>query len=151
MRYYLVNYLQISHDGYIWSGYNPMLANNMSGMKKLAAHDFEDILQVCVECSSIYDTPQNIMSSVPFPAFKGLFHEPHTSVIHQLLFTLASWHSLVKLRMHIDATSDHLEDLTAQLGKAIQQFSSVTCTAFVTHELPHETAACCIAVKSSVL
>jgi hypothetical protein len=75
------------------------------------------------------------------PAFEGLFEKPHERVIQDLLFTLASWHGLAKLRMHTDATLEHLDQLTTKLGQAIRKFSSVTCQAFVTRELPRETVA----------
>jgi hypothetical protein len=75
------------------------------------------------------------------PAFEGLFPEPHESIIQHLLFTMASWHALAKLRMHTDSTLDRLDTLTTELGRAIRKFASVTCSAFVTHKLPHETAA----------
>jgi hypothetical protein len=70
-----------------------------------------------------------------------LFEEPHESVIHELLFTLASWHGLAKLRMHTEATLECLDQLTTKLGWAIRKFSKVTCQVFTTHELPRETAA----------
>jgi hypothetical protein len=75
------------------------------------------------------------------PAFEGLFPEPHESIVQHLLFTMALWHALAKLRMHTDSTLDRLDTLTTELGRAIRKFSSVTCTAFLTHELPRETAA----------
>lgn len=43
--------------------------------------------------------------------------------------------------MHTDATLERLDQLTTKLGQAIRKFSKVTCQAFITHELPRETAA----------
>jgi hypothetical protein len=43
--------------------------------------------------------------------------------------------------MHTDATLERLDQLTCKLGRAIRKFSSVTCQAFITHELPRETEA----------
>ncbi|KAF8577949.1 hypothetical protein K439DRAFT_1648918 [Ramaria rubella] len=97
--------------------------NNVYEMKKLAARDFEDILQCAM------------------PAFEGLFPEPHETIIQRLLFVMASWHSLAKLRMHTDSTLHQLDTLTTQLGQALRKFAGVTCRVFVTHELPRETAA----------
>ncbi|KAF8582469.1 hypothetical protein K439DRAFT_1618224 [Ramaria rubella] len=102
-------------------------------MKKLAAQDFEDILQCAM------------------PAFEGLFPKAHKTIIQRLLFTLASWHSLAKLHMHTDTTLKQLDTLTTQLGQAIWKFAAVTCTAFVTSEPPRKTAAraCCLAKNCS--
>lgn len=73
--------------------------------------------------------------------FEDLFPEPHEKIIQNLLFVLCSWHALAKLRMHTESTLSRLDALTTELGKAIRQFSEVTCVAFVTHELPREQAA----------
>ena len=70
------------------------------------------------------------------PIFEGLFL--HDTTIQHLLFTLASWHSLAKIRMHTDTILDHMDVITTQHGHALCQFVSATCAAFVTHELPHE-------------
>jgi hypothetical protein len=43
--------------------------------------------------------------------------------------------------MHTDSTLECLDQLTVKLGHAIRRFSKVTCQAFVTRELPRETAA----------
>ncbi|KAF8585298.1 hypothetical protein K439DRAFT_1343822, partial [Ramaria rubella] len=96
--------------------------NNVSEMKKLAAHDFEDILQCAM------------------PAFEGLFPQPLEGIIQHLLFVMASWHSLAKLHMHTDSTLHRLDTATTQLGQALWKFADMTCCAFVTHELPRETA-----------
>ena len=44
--------------------------------------------------------------------------------------------------MHTVSTLDHMDVFTTQLRHALHQFVSATCVAFVTHELPHEVAAC---------
>jgi hypothetical protein len=51
-------------------------------MKKLAAHDFEDLLQ----CS--------------IPTFEDLLDGPHNKCLMKLLYRTAEWHMLAKLRMH---------------------------------------------------
>lgn len=61
-------------------------SSNASGMKKLAARDFEDLLQ----CS--------------IPVFEGLLDDPHDTILMNLLFLLATWHAYAKLRMHTDTT-----------------------------------------------
>jgi hypothetical protein len=92
-------------------------------MKKLAAHDFEDLLQ----CS--------------IPAFKDLLDEPHNKCLMKLLYQTAEWHAFAKLRMHTDSTLKHLEVLTKEFGYLMWQFRDHTCSQFRTAELPHEVAA----------
>ena len=92
-------------------------------MKKLAARDFEDLLQ----CS--------------IPAFEGLFPEPHNSRILRLLYRLCEWHALAKLRMHTDSSLNHLDSLTKELGALTREFRDKTCQSFETKELPREAAA----------
>ena len=58
-----------------------------------------------------------------------------------LLFELATWHALAKLRLHTDTTLGYLETSTTRLGKCIRTFASKTCAAFVTKELPSEETA----------
>jgi hypothetical protein len=111
-------------------------------MKKLAARDFEDLLQV-------KDTFENFtkmliivfLEKCAIPVFEGLFEEPHNKGIMKLLYRTAEWHALAKLRMHSDSTLTLLEDLTVEFGKLMCQFRDLTCSQFQTLELPRETAA----------
>lgn len=57
-----------------------------------------------------------------------------------LLFELATWHSLAKIRLHTDSTLDALENSATRLGVILRKFESITCTDFVTTELPSEEA-----------
>jgi hypothetical protein len=59
----------------------------------------------------------------------------------KLLYRTAEWHALAKLRMHTDATLDHLESLTKEFGRLMRHFRDVTCSQFQTVELPRELAA----------
>ncbi|KAG5634841.1 hypothetical protein H0H81_000543 [Sphagnurus paluster] len=95
-------------------------ANNASEMKKLAARDFEDLLQCAI------------------PAFEGLLPEPHNSHIMKLLYRTAEWHALAKLRMHTDPTLQHFEVLTKEFGQLMRQFQDLTAQDFETYELPRE-------------
>ncbi|KAF8322961.1 hypothetical protein F5887DRAFT_1086897 [Amanita rubescens] len=97
--------------------------SNASGMKKLAARDYEDLLQ----CS--------------IPVFDGLLPPPHNRIVLNLLFELATWHALAKLRLHTETTINALEASTKRLGKSLREFKSVTCETYVTKELPSEEAA----------
>ncbi|PSS31922.1 hypothetical protein PHLCEN_2v2303 [Hermanssonia centrifuga] len=92
-------------------------------MKKLAARDWEDMLQVAL------------------PIFEGLLDEPYNTVVLDLLFTLATWHALAKLRMHTDGTLSIFEATTANLGTLLRRFAAKVCNRFVTRELPSEEAA----------
>jgi hypothetical protein len=73
--------------------------------------------------------------------FDGLLPEPHNEIVMTLLFRLAEWHALAKLRMHTETTLTHTEPSTTTLGKELRRFQDVTCSAFKTKELPKETAA----------
>ncbi|KAF7966162.1 hypothetical protein HWV62_39770 [Athelia sp. TMB] len=96
---------------------------NVSELKKLAARDYEDILQ----CS--------------IAVFDGLLPEPHNTAILKFLFTCAHWHALAKLRLHTDLTLEKMDSTTVRLGRELRAFSKNTCTAFVTKELKRETIA----------
>jgi hypothetical protein len=56
----------------------------------------------------------------------------------ELLFTMAHWHGLAKLRMHNDCTLAVLDTLTVSLGKRLRNFTLQTCPAFQTKELRRE-------------
>jgi hypothetical protein len=73
--------------------------------------------------------------------FEGLFPPPHDRIIHELLFELATWHGLAKLRLHTELSTCALEVSTTRLGSDLRRFESVTCEAFDTRELPSEEAA----------
>ena len=73
--------------------------------------------------------------------FDGLLPKPHNSAVLDLLFVMAHWHRLAKLRMHHDITLEIMESVTASLGKLLRSFKDVTCPAFKTTELRRETDA----------
>ncbi|KAF9033835.1 hypothetical protein BJ165DRAFT_1615947 [Panaeolus papilionaceus] len=98
-------------------------SSNASAMKKLAARDFEDLLQCAI------------------PVFEGLLGEPHDQTISNLLFELATWHGLAKLRLHTTSTIAALEASTTRLGNVLREFESTTCKDFETVDLPSEEAA----------
>ncbi|TBU36964.1 hypothetical protein BD309DRAFT_819099, partial [Dichomitus squalens] len=94
---------------------------NISGMKKLAARDFEQIL-IC-----------------SMPVFEGLLREPYNTIILDLIFQLACWHAYAKLMLHTEPTLGAFEATTVSLGKAMRRFVSKVCPAFHTKELLRET------------
>ena len=75
------------------------------------------------------------------PVFEGLFPANHGDVIWKLLFRLAQWHALAKLRFHTNESLNYLDRVTRLLGGQLQKFRDFTCTSFNTTELPSETAA----------
>ncbi|KAG2046631.1 hypothetical protein BDR06DRAFT_985499 [Suillus hirtellus] len=93
-------------------------ANNTSEMKRLAARDFEDILQV--------------FGAVP---------PNHNSAVQSLLYRFAQWHALAKLQIHSDSTLNFLGQTFKKLSQMLQKFWRDTCAAFETMELPKEKAA----------
>ncbi|KIO30648.1 hypothetical protein M407DRAFT_20363 [Tulasnella calospora MUT 4182] len=96
---------------------------NTSDLKNWAARTYEDCLQCCIPC------------------FEGLFPEPHNQHILRLLYTLALWHGLAKLRQHTDETLDRLAATTRLLGKELRFFANHVCPKFDTVETPKERAA----------
>jgi hypothetical protein len=75
------------------------------------------------------------------PVIEGLLPPPHNEVVLDLLFELALWHAFAKLRIHTDKTLDMFEASTKSLTTATRRFLKVTCDAYMTQELPKETAA----------
>jgi hypothetical protein len=72
------------------------------------------------------------------PVFEGLLPEPHNQIVIDLLFTMAHWHGLAKLRMHSDLTLDVLDLETTKLGAQFRQFKEKVCSAYRTQELDRE-------------
>ncbi|KII95409.1 hypothetical protein PLICRDRAFT_48393 [Plicaturopsis crispa FD-325 SS-3] len=96
-------------------------SNNASEMKKMAARNFEDLLQCAI------------------PVFEGLI-PGHDDLIRRLLFRLAEWHALAKLRMHTDSTLSYLESTTTVLSRELRAFRDAM-AAYKTTDLPGEHAA----------
>jgi hypothetical protein len=70
--------------------------------------------------------------------FDGLLPEPHNHRILQLLFVMAHWHALAKLRLHTETTLSIMDHATILLGDKLQTFQQKTCSAFQTRELQRE-------------
>jgi hypothetical protein len=75
------------------------------------------------------------------PVFNGLFPAPQYQIVQDLLFTLAHWHSLSKLRMHSDLTLDILDTMTTDIGSQLRNFKVNVCSAFDAKELDREVKA----------
>ncbi len=56
----------------------------------------------------------------------------------KLLYRTAEWHALAKLRMHTESSLALLDSLTTEFGLLMQNFKELTCSQFVTTELPGE-------------
>ncbi|KAG8761981.1 hypothetical protein FRC12_009250 [Ceratobasidium sp. 428] len=82
--------------------------SSVSNMSRLAARDFEDILQCCA------------------PAFKGLLPEECDEQAQTLLYLFAQWHGLAKLRLHTEATLKLLKAVTTRFGDAMREFADLT-------------------------
>ena len=110
---------------------------NVSDMKRLAGHDFEDILQV-YGCFNIIDTLLTKKTQCIIPCIEGLFDEPHNSTVLELLYIFATWHALAKLHIHTDTSLALLDTATTALGNALRYFVRVTCPEFNTVETAAE-------------
>jgi hypothetical protein len=75
------------------------------------------------------------------PAVEGLLPEPYNGQLLTLLYRLAEWHALSKLRMHTDQTLKYLGKATTIIGQELRSFRDWTQAGFVCKELPRETAA----------
>ena len=74
------------------------------------------------------------------PVFEGLLPPKHDEIVQTLLFCLAEWQALAKLRLHTEDTLALLRQALRQLGAQTRKFQRVTCQAFQTKELPQESA-----------
>ncbi|GAB1528441.1 hypothetical protein RhiTH_011635 [Rhizoctonia solani] len=85
-----------------------MFLDDVASMGRLAARDFEDILQCCL------------------PVFKGLLPSECNAPVQRLLFTFAFWHGLAKLCRHTTETLKIMKKLTAKLGSKLRSFAKLT-------------------------
>ncbi|KAG6905700.1 hypothetical protein DXG01_001205 [Tephrocybe rancida] len=100
---------------------------NASELKKMAAHNYEDILQCII------------------PVFDGLLSDEEPNFLNtrilRILFQLAYWHGLAKLRLHSEATLRLLDEQTTILGACLREFQTEICPLFLTKELRREAVA----------
>ena len=109
-------------------------------MKKLAARDFEDILQVRL-LEFFHQRSADIMQCI-IPVIEGLLPtQKDENEILDLIFLLATWHAYAKLRLHTDNTLNSFEALMRPLGAALRNFGGKFSDRFETKELPKETDA----------
>lgn len=108
----------------------------------MTAHDYEDMLQVRLTAyleSNLANFEMQTQCAIP--VFDGLLPEPHNTRVLKVLFDLAHWHGLAKLRMHTDSTLNVLSRVTTALGDRLRTFQEQTCSTFPTQELRREQTA----------
>ncbi|TBU39749.1 hypothetical protein BD309DRAFT_1083226 [Dichomitus squalens] len=94
--------------------------HDVSSRKRLAARDYEAFLLTIM------------------PAFEGLLDLRDDQIVSDLLFELANWHALAKLRLHTSVTLDIFRSSTKHMYDAIHKFAENTCPRYQTKELPSE-------------
>jgi len=72
------------------------------------------------------------------PAVEGLLDEPYNGQLLTVLYRLAEWHALAKLRMHTEHTLEYLDKATTKLGHELRSFRDWTQKAFSCQDLPGE-------------
>lgn len=75
------------------------------------------------------------------PAFEGLLSLRDDCTCADMLFELANWHALAKLRLHTDITLEIFRASTVHMYEAIRRFAKITCPCYATRELPNEVGA----------
>lgn len=122
------------------------ICTNISALKQLTAHNYEDFLQVCLLVSGqwliILDTYTPCSQQCALPVLEGFIpNAVLDKAVLNLLFSLADWHALAKLRMHTDSTLELLWLATTTLRSQLHVFVKNVCPQFNTKELPCEQAA----------
>ena len=115
--------------------------HNVADMKKLAARDFEDILQVRPVYTRSHIHCFIYWSQCCIPCVEGLVPAPHNDSIADLLYIATYWHSLAKLRIHSDTTLNTLDNVTIIFARLLRNFAEVTCPCFNTVESDREYSA----------
>lgn len=108
-------------------------------MKKLAACDWEDLLQVWYYSTVAIASVKLILNEqCAIPVFDALFPGVHHEILMDLLFELATWHALAKPQLHTESTVMALEHSTQCLGKVIRAFDKTLCAEYNAGKLPAE-------------
>ena len=81
------------------------------------------------------------MLQCAIPVFEKLLPSLFNKIVLDLLFELATWHGLTKLRMHTDMTLGFLDTSTMHLGQFLQWFIQETEKEYITKDLLSEEAA----------
>ncbi|KAK7689177.1 hypothetical protein QCA50_007868 [Cerrena zonata] len=94
--------------------------SNVSSQKRIAARDYEDLLQ-CI-----------------LPVLEGIFPKRQNEMLADLVYTMAYWHSHAKLRLHTESTLNEFEEISKQVGQLLRKFEKGMCRKYITKELPRE-------------
>ena len=113
-------------------------ASNTSEMKRMAARDFEDVLQVSPRPIFLAFEFLSKCNQCAIPVFDVLLPEPHNKTVLTPIFTCAYWHALAKMHMHTDEMLALLDTVTEHLRRRLRHFQWKTCAAFDTWELKRE-------------
>jgi hypothetical protein len=81
------------------------------------------------------------MQQCCIPVFDCLLPKPHNTTILKLLFTMAHWHGLAKLRMHSDLTLDIMDCITSAVSQQFWDFKAKVCHVYDTRKLHQEVEA----------
>lgn len=94
---------------------------NIAEMRQRTARHFEDILQVTYSVHIKHASNRGFVQC-SILAFEGLFPPEHDTIIRVLLFRLAEWHALAKLRLHSDDSLALLDGTLRQLADQFRKF-----------------------------
>ena len=117
-------------------------ASNTSEMKRIAACDFKDVLQVSPHSDFLAFEFSSRCNQCMIPVFDVLLPKLHNKPILTLLFTCAYWHALAKMCMQTDEMLALLDVVMECLGRRLHHFQWKTCAAFDTQELKWEVEHC---------
>ena len=74
------------------------------------------------------------------PCFTKLFEKPCEKIILDLIFMLATWHTLAKLHMHVTSTLKLFHGVMKALGQLLRHFNDHVCSKYDTVETPAKCA-----------
>ncbi|EJF59272.1 hypothetical protein DICSQDRAFT_65466 [Dichomitus squalens LYAD-421 SS1] len=98
-------------------------SHDVASRKRLAARDYEAFLITMM------------------PALEGLLDLPDDQTVADLLFELANWHALAKLRLHTTITINIFRAATKHMYDVIRTFANKICLRYQTKELSSEATA----------
>ena len=75
------------------------------------------------------------------PVVDGLLSEPYNAQLLVLLYRLAEWHALAKLRMHTEHSLQGLDKATTGIGCELRSFREWSRDSFTVKKLPSESDA----------
>jgi len=116
------------------------MRNNVSLFQKFTAREYEDLLQVSYIPHYCHVLLAHIQQVV-IPAIQGLLPKRHNKLVMSLMYVLATYQGLGKLRLHTEDTLDYWENICQIMGELVRQFRDCVCPSFQTKETPREAQA----------